>query len=698
MSAAVARTIIDAAVQLGGWGFRVHPLRGKEPIEPRWPALAASDADAIRALFASYPHANIGIATGRGILAVDIDPRKGGSDALDALVATHGALPVTVTTRTGGGGWHLYFRVPPGIRLRNSVGKLGKGLDIRTDGGQVVAPPSVHPDTGASYAWEDGRSPVDVEIAPAPTWLIELLTPKARPAAARVAIPESGNLVTRARRYIAAMDPAIAGAGGHDATFAVAQVLVRGFSLDQSTALAILIDDYNPRCQPPWTERELIHKIESAASQSTLPDGYLRDMPAAKAERARRPAPVVPIRSGVDADTDSAPLDTGYASLCRILRTPALRKRALGDGELEFNEQSLFPTIGRRSLRPDDLGRLRERCEIEFRDDRNRGLRFKKEQIQDAVLQIAREKPYHPVSDWLNALRWDGVPRIDFVAEDILCIDTNKQGLATSMLRSWFVSAVARALDPGCKVDTVLILKGPQSAKKSTFFETLAGREWFTNGSIDIHNPNAVMVMASVWLVEFAELSSLLRAKDSESLKQFITCATDRIRPPYEPAPRTFPRCSVIVGTTNNDDFLRDATGSRRYWPIEVGGRINIDLVADWREQLWAEAVVHYRSGAQWWLSDSEESRLSSASERFQASDAWDELIETHLTSFPDSAISVATLLAGAINKPAGQWTRADETRVADILKRMGFAKAGRETGIDGKKRHVWARTGAPPA
>jgi hypothetical protein len=692
MTAAVARTIADAAAQLAGWGFRVHPLRGKQPLEKSWTSVATSDGRAARDLFASYPHANVGIATGRGLIVLDVDPRSDGHTSLDALLATHGPLPETVTVRTGGGGSHFYLRVPAGIRLRNSSSKLGRGLDIKTDGGQVVAPPSVHPETGAPYTWAPSQSPADVEIAAAPAWLLDLLTPRAAESSPRPAIPAAGDLVTRARRYVAAMDPAIAGAGGHDATFAVAQVLVRGFGLDRSTALAILLDDYNPRCQPPWSEKELVHKIESADTTSTLPVGYLRDTPNARAERPRRPASVTPIRADTAADDALAPLDAGYASLCRILRTPALRVRVLGEGELEFDQQSLFPSIGRQPLRPDDLGRLREKCELVFRDDRNRGLRFKKEQIQDAVVQVARERPYHPVSDWLQTLKWDGVPRIDFVAEDVLGIDTNKQGLATSMLRSWFVSAVARALDPGCKVDTVLILKGPQSAKKSTFFETLAGRDWFTNGSIDIHNPNAVMVMASVWIVEFAELSSLLRAKDSESLKQFITCATDRIRPPYEPAPRTFPRCSVIVGTTNNDDFLRDATGSRRYWPIEVSGKINIDLVADWREQLWAEAVVHYRSGARWWLADDEETRLASSSERFQASDAWEEPIEKYLTDFPKEVVSVARLLGVAIAKPSGQWTRADENRVADILKRLGFAKAGREIGDDGKKRHTWQR------
>lgn len=695
MTAAVARTIADAAAQLAGWGFRVHPLRGKQPIKDAWTSAATADVAAAREMFGSYPHANIGIATGRGLLVLDVDTRSGGQASLEGLIAAHAVLPSTVSVRTGGGGWHFYFRVPAGIRLRNSTSKLGPGLDIKTDGGQVVAPPSIHPETGAPYAWVDGCSPADEEIAAAPAWLLDLLTPRAAPApSSRPSIPTNGTLLTRARRYVAAMDPAISGAGGHDATFAVAQVLVRGFGLDRSTALAILLDDYNPRCQPPWSEKDLVHKIESADTTSTLPVGYLRDVSTGRDERPRRPATVTPIRPDLGADDATLPLDAGYASLCRILRTPALRQKVLGEGELEFNEQSLFPTVARKPLRPDDLGRLRERCELVFRDDRNRGLRFKKEAIQDAIVQVAHERPFHPVADWLNSLKWDGVPRIDFVAEDILGVDTNKQPLATSMLRSWFVSAVARALDPGCKVDTVLILKGKQRARKSTFFQTLAGALWFANNAVDIHSKDAVLVMAGVWILEWAELDSMLRAKDAESVKQFVTCAADRVRPPYEPSPRVFPRCSVIVGTTNSDEFLRDSTGSRRYWPIDVGdGSINIDLTMDWREQLWAEAVVHYRSGARWWLADDEESKLASESAQFQASDAWEELIEVHLGKFPAVTLTVSHLLEKAIAKPPGQWSRSDEMRVSDILKRLGYRRDGRSTGDDGRKRHTWSRS-----
>lgn len=698
MTPAVARTILEAALQLADWGYRVHPLRGKQPIEHAWTQVASSDPDRVREMFASYPHANVGIATGRGLLVLDVDPRNGGDASLAALVAAHSPLPATVTATTGGGGWHYYLRVPAGIRLRNSSGKLGRGLDIKTDGGQVVAPPSVHPETGASYRWVDRASPADVETAAAPAWLIDLLTPKAATTTTRRALPPASDIVSRARRYVAQMPASISGSGGHHAAFAVAQVLVRGFDLDAATALAILADDFNPRCQPPWSERELVHKVESAQRDSTLPAGYLLDAPAQ--DRPRKPAPVVPIRASVDADVATAPLDSGYASLCRVLRTPRLRALVMGDGDLEFNEQSLFPTLARRPLHPYDLGRLREQAELKLRDDRNRGIRFKKEAIQDAVLQVARERPYHPVADWLNGLRWDGVPRIDFVAEDVLGIDTTRQPLATSMLRNWFVAAVARALAPGCKVDTVLILKGKQSARKSTFFQTLAGAEWFANNAIDIHSKDAVLVMAGVWILEWAELDSMLRAKDAESVKQFVTCAADRIRAPYEAAPRVFPRGSVIVGTTNSDDFLRDATGSRRYWPIDVGNNaINIDLAADWREQLWAEAVVHYRAGACWWLDDGNEIALAGENARFESSDPWTDLIRDWLGRQTVDTFTVSEVLANAIHKPAEQWTRGDDNRVADVLKRLGCVRGeGRATLADGSRRRVWRRPPRPEA
>jgi hypothetical protein len=170
---------LNAALEYGKRGWPVLPLAGKIPTLKDWTNKATTDPEQIRAWWTHQPTANVGIATGvqSQLLVLDVDADKGGDDSLRKLEAQYGELPVTTEVITGGGGHHYYFQ-HPGLALGNSAGKLGPGLDIRTDGGQVVAPPSVHPVTGRCYEWEGAHHPDDISPAPAPHWLLRLLTTK----------------------------------------------------------------------------------------------------------------------------------------------------------------------------------------------------------------------------------------------------------------------------------------------------------------------------------------------------------------------------------------------------------------------------------------------------------------------------------------------------------------------------------------
>lgn len=159
------------------FSWPVFPLRrrGKEPqgnLVPNGVLQATTDEATIRAWWNRAPGSNIGLACGHAFFVVDVDPRNGGDETLGALEAKHGQLPETVRGLTGGGGWHLLFQVPAGTRLK---GSLGEGVDIKSAGGYIVAPPSVHP-SGRAYAWDVGAHPTEVEIATAPDWLLRLAT------------------------------------------------------------------------------------------------------------------------------------------------------------------------------------------------------------------------------------------------------------------------------------------------------------------------------------------------------------------------------------------------------------------------------------------------------------------------------------------------------------------------------------------
>jgi predicted P-loop ATPase len=181
------------------------------------------------------------------------------------------------------------------------------------------------------------------------------------------------------------------------------------------------------------------------------------------------------------------------------------------------------------------------------------------------------------------------------------------------------------------KADHMLILEGPQGARKSTAIKVLAGEQWFTDELPELGSKDAAIHMQGVWIVEIAELDAMSRAEVSR-IKAFLTRTTDRFRPPYGRYTIEVPRQCVFAGTVNLDTCLRDETGNRRFWPLR-SGTIDIDALVSDREQLWAEAVHRFREGAIWWIDDPALlAEAAAAQEARYQSDAWEDLIEHWLT------------------------------------------------------------------
>lgn len=179
--------LIKEAQALLARSWRVFPLRRgeKRPVLNDWPNKATTDATVIAEWWARWPGANVGIATGAGsgLVVLDIDPRHGGDESLREREQKHGPLPETVEALTPSGGRHVYFRHPGGS-IRNSAGQLGAGLDIRGDGGYVVAPPSVRAD-GHAWVWEAEHHPDDIAVADLPPWLLRLIAQDSKNGKAR---------------------------------------------------------------------------------------------------------------------------------------------------------------------------------------------------------------------------------------------------------------------------------------------------------------------------------------------------------------------------------------------------------------------------------------------------------------------------------------------------------------------------------
>jgi hypothetical protein len=236
-----ADVFTSAALAYAARGWPVLPLNGKLPRTPHGLKDATTDPDTLRAGWARWPEAGIGIRTGDGLVVLDVDGDCG-SDSLHELERKHGELPATVEVVTGGGGRHVYF-THAGEPVRNSAGKLGPGLDVRGDGGYVAAPPSAHP-SGRRYQWEVSSHPDDVELASAPTWLLERLSERPPNAGqAGEAIP-AGQRNSALTRYAGAM---------------------RKAGMVASEIEAGLQEINARRCAPPLGKEEVHHIARSVA-------------------------------------------------------------------------------------------------------------------------------------------------------------------------------------------------------------------------------------------------------------------------------------------------------------------------------------------------------------------------------------------------------------------------------------------------
>jgi predicted P-loop ATPase len=153
--------------------------------------------------------------------------------------------------------------------------------------------------------------------------------------------------------------------------------------------------------------------------------------------------------------------------------------------------------------------------------------------------------------------------------------------------------------------------------------------------------------MHRAWFVEWSELETIFSRRDVSATKAFLSSAVDMLRPPYHRDTQDFPRASIIVGSTNKDEFLSDETGNRRFWVIPVKKKIDVELLAQERNAIWAAAVLAYKSGEQWWLTPEEDALLAQANQGWQATDVWEEAILNHLHD--KSTCTIAELLEKTI-------------------------------------------------
>jgi predicted P-loop ATPase len=344
---------------------------------------------------------------------------------------------------------------------------------------------------------------------------------------------------------------------------------------------------------------------------------------------------------------------------------------------LRFNELSLTVELDGKPLIVDSM-RLELATQLNILVDRA--------DADDIVLALAKKDSYHPVREYLDRVHARGpvdISIFDGIAARYFGCDKE---IYDTYLRKWMVGAVARIYKPGCKFDNTLILQGEQGLQKSSFFHELANG-WFNDDLGDHSSKDTKLVLHSAWITEWAELSVFDKRHMGE-IKGFLTSREDKFRPPYGRRVKSHPRQCVIAGTTNQDEFLADPTGDRRYWVLPVQKIIPIQLVRAEIDRLWAAAVQLYHQGESWWLTREEEAASSLENQAYRTHDVWLDFIEEYVWS--KDSVTTAEILERGLEIERGKITRRDQMRVADVLKRLGWCQV--ITGPSDARRRTWVK------
>ena len=307
--------------------------------------------------------------------------------------------------------------------------------------------------------------------------------------------------------------------------------------------------------------------------------------------------------------------------------------------------------------------------------------------VRDACIQLCLENQFDPVLDYLDALQWDGVRRLDtWLTRYMGAADTE---LNRTIGRLVLIAAVRRQYKPGTKFDQIVVLESKEGYGKSTAIEILAGKENFSDQSIlNKQEREQQEAMAGVWLYEIADLTGMKRA-DIEHIKAFASRTTDRARPAWGRFREDRPRRTIFFATTNDEEYLKSQTGNRRFWPVQVGRVDLVALRAD-RDQIWAEAVRCEASGESIALPERLWNAASIEQEKREETDFWFDEIAKYIETKGLADVSTREVLVDNqfIRLEVAQVGRAQQMRAASILKRLGFSRYKRWNGSTEERRY----------
>ena len=694
----------QVALTLAANGFKVFPVRAKDK-HPlcKWKTEATTDPIIIHHWWKVHPKAMPAIRTGEDFDVLDLDRKDGknGFKVLEGLGLDPAALS-WIIVETPSGGWHLYYRRTPGLRCSVGQGDLA-GVDVRAERGFVVAPGASN--AKGSYQFIKGNLSElrdGLDLTGMPVWPSDLPMQARAASGATSGAEPSGLPLAALRDALMAMpiETREAEFGTDLAWFKVARIIVDetggseegnelwhewsadwgGYDYHKAEDKWNREDTYDGERATVWTILNVALKVgwthpdfeawKTQQATADLPDGIPEDEEAEIAALvgmvpAKRAAWGTPMMQG------DKPINNQHNAIVFLGR----------------NVDSVLPDLRRNLMTHRDEwrdGDVTDSAVVLARTALERlGMKtIGKELVADAITVVAHYRQYHPIRDELARLRHDGKARLDsWLVRHTKAEDSP---YVRAVGRKFLIQMVARVMQPGCKADHTLVLVGPQGVGKSSLCRLLAGAAYFTDTLPSITGgKDGYEHLQGIWLSELSELAPSRKA-DAEDLKAFLTGTVDRFRTPYGKRTEPSPRQCVFVGTTNDDEFLRDATGGRRFWPVHVG-KIDLDAFAAERDQLLAEAVAAFHAGEPWWMeAEFEAEHARPVQEAARVRDSWEGTIAEWLakveTDVDGSAkakteVTLSEVMIEALGLTSGQQTMAIQKRAGEVMRALGWEK-----------------------
>jgi len=649
-------SLYSRALQFAVAGYSVIPVgKDKKPLLNSWKKYQTTPAteEEIEKWWEMWPDANIGIVTGKvsGISVIDLDT-QGKKETATSITL----FPATFTVRTGNGGYHLYYQYQKGLTVSANAYPQYPGLDIRSDGGFVVAPYST-----TDYL-KDGKR-VGGEYS-----IIENMEPVPFP----IKMFASG----KGKRTLSSKIGVGKGGRNDSITSFIGQLLHSAPETEWESEVWPAVERANRTYSPPLPPTELRTSFESIV----------------KKEQARRQSLIlspIQMEDGEDLIIRLEKNSNGvpYKDMANVLNV--LSQHPYYKDAIRYNEFRQEIEYNNKPLEDGDL------VKIQFFMQKTVGLRnISKEAVHAAVTHYANQNSYDEAKDWLVSLEWDGTPRLANWLTQATGVEDDDYHAGIGA--QWFMGMVRRIMEPGSTFDYVLLLIGGQGIGKTSFFRILGG-PWYKSYTGQMDNKDFYLALRGAMIVDLDEGAALYRS-EAIKIKSIITETHDEYRAPYDRVMKKYPRRFVFSMSTNDTQPFRDMTGNRRYWVVELNERVNFEWLTENRAQLFAEGFHNWKHKI-----PVPEVPLEKAVER-QADrlpeDAWEDLVMNtlckrldYIKGDPDFAITIQEIFTEMFPEESmARFTQNHAMRIAAILK----SKAGmdkRRSMVEGERKNRWMLT-----